>query len=211
MLPSSRWSPFPLLPSQRNWKPALSLQATTLWTSSSPILIGGSYPTICLYPPTVRNATSAWAGQQTHKCLPKPVRSLLTLWSSSTSGCVTCATPRTVWVDFPEWLPWHNTAMRKCVWVGPMPESLCLGRYGNNLVTRKSLRRTGTLWICLWTTSTIQSITTRPSAGRTVTTNGPTGWATNRWKVVADWLSLPKVRFLMPSATGTTWALPIGW
>lgn len=39
----------------------------------------GSYPTICLYPPTVRNATSAWDGQQTHKCLPKPVRSLLTL------------------------------------------------------------------------------------------------------------------------------------
>ena len=30
------------------------------------------------YPPTVRSATSVWAGQQIHKCLRKPVRSLLT-------------------------------------------------------------------------------------------------------------------------------------
>lgn len=67
----------------------------------------------------------------------------------SISGCVTCATPKTVWVDSPEWLPWHNTVMRKCVWVGPMPESSCPGRYGSNLMTRKSSRRTGTPWTCL--------------------------------------------------------------
>ena len=30
---------------------------------------------------------------------------------------MTCATLKTVWVDSPEWLPWHNTVMRKCVWV----------------------------------------------------------------------------------------------
>lgn len=67
----------------------------------------------------------------------------------SISGCVTCATPKTVWVDSPEWLPWHNTVMRKCVWVGPMPESSCLGRYGSNSVIRKSSRRAGTPWTCL--------------------------------------------------------------
>ena len=211
MLPSSRWSPSPLLPSQRNWRPALSPQATTLWTSSSPTLIGDSYPTTCLYPPTVRSVTSVWAGQQTHKCLQKPVRSLLTPWSFSISGCVTCATLKTVWVDSPEWLPWHNTVMRKCVWVGPMPESLCPGRYGSNSVTRKLLKRAGTPWTCLWTTSTTPSIITRLSAVRTATTNGPTGWATNHWKVVADSLSLPKARFLMPSAIGTIWALLTGW
>lgn len=67
----------------------------------------------------------------------------------SISGCVTCATLKTVWVDSPEWLPWHNTVMRKCVWVGPMPESLCPGRYGSNSVTRKLLKRAGTPWTCL--------------------------------------------------------------
>lgn len=67
----------------------------------------------------------------------------------SISGCVTCATPRIVWADSPEWLPWHNTVMRKCVWVGPMPESSCLGRYGSNSVIRKSSRRAGTPWTCL--------------------------------------------------------------
>lgn len=56
---------------------------------------------------------------------------------------------QTVWADSPEWLPWHNTVMRKCVWVGPMPESSCLGRYGSNSVIRKLLRRAGTPWTCL--------------------------------------------------------------